>query len=262
MSSMVLAHARVHLAFLGRQRVYQALVVAVVLVLGLAIVTGSVVFDSASRFETLRALARALHATASLVTACTGLALVEAHRRSGAIRMVATSAAPFGAWVASLFVAAAVVGGAIHGIVAAMVFGLSWVWNVSYQTGFLYLAIDRFTESLIALAFLTTLDAAFGPALALCMFVLANDSALLALRSLLTAVSGGLVLDAIRWATTVVYYALPTFDPFGDRTNALMRTMRVADSDWRYLVATVAYSAVAVACGLTATLASLRRRLL
>ena len=48
---------------------------------------------------------------------------------------------------------------------------------------------------------------------------------------------------AVNAAATGLYYLLPTLDPFGERTNALLRTMRVAESDWQDLAAGAGYAA-------------------
>jgi hypothetical protein len=56
-----------------------------------------------------------------------------------------------------------------------------------------------------------------------------------------------------------LYYVVPTFDPFADKTQVVNQTLRVAAIDWRYLLAGAGYAAIVCAFGYLATLVLLRR---
>lgn len=253
-------HTATHLLCLRRNRLFHAFLALVLAGLVLAVVPGLAFDDASNRFYTLRRLAQMLHGTTSVVTSGIGLFLLWVHRRSRSLKMVATTPAPFGAWVLSLLVTGALVGGAMHAISAVMVVGLSSAWNVTYQYGFLYLALDHFAESLIALGVITTLGTVLHPVITVVLVTLVNEATVLALRQGLELVSPGPVLSVIKGVAAAVYYLLPSVDPFGERTQTLMRTLRVADSDWRYLGATAAYALLVLAFSYATTLAVLRRR--
>jgi hypothetical protein len=147
-----------------------------------------------------------------------------------------------------------------HAASAVVVFALSRSWNVTYQIGFLYLALDRFAESLIALGCVTTLGAVFHPVITALLLTLVNESTVLQFRLGVDTLPAGPVLRTVKGLATSLYFLTPTFDPFGERTQALSRTMRVTDSDWRYLGGTVAYALLMVAFGYCTTLLILQRK--
>ena len=253
-------HTAVHLTCLRRNRLVQGFAVLVLASLTVALVPALVFDDDSNRFQALRQVARTLHGAVSGVTAALGVFLLWTHRRTRAITMVATTAAPFGAWVGSLFVTAALVGAAAQAVVALLVFTLSTVWGVTYQYGFVYLALDHLAESLIALAAFTVLGVRLHPVIAAALAMVINDSTLRTLRYGLELLPLGPLLTTVKAAATGLYYLLPASDPFGERTAALYRTMRVAESDWRYLLGTTAYALLALAFAQVTTLVLLRSK--
>jgi hypothetical protein len=253
-------HVWTHLTCLRRNRVFHAFLALVAVGLALAMVPALAFDDDSNRFQTLRGLAHLLHGTTSIVTSGIGLFLLWVHRRARSIKMVATTAAPFGAWVASLFATAAMVGAVAHATGAVLVLVLSWAWGVTYQYGFVYLALDRFVESLIGLGIVTTLGAVLHPVITIVLVTLVNESIVLTIRQGLELLSPGPVLAVVKAAATGLYYLLPSLDPFGERTRALVRTMRVAESDWQYLAAGAGYAALMLAFAYVTTSSVLTRR--
>ncbi|HEX7797723.1 MAG TPA: hypothetical protein VF456_25350, partial [Vicinamibacterales bacterium] len=182
------------------------------------------------------------------------------HRRARSIKMIAATPAPFPAWVASVFVTAALVGLAVQGVIAILVGMLSVLWNVPYQLGFLYVAMNQFADSLIMLAFLTALSVWMHPVLAILLFVFLGESTFRTIRVTLESVDGGWLVRGAKATVTGLYYVLPSFAPFAGRTLMLTRSMQASVSDWRYLALAYAYATLAVSFGYVATIASLRRR--
>lgn len=258
MLSAVPLHTRVHLKFLARNRVFHALVLLIVLGTATGIVPGFVLFDPSSRFMTLRALAQRLHGAVAILTAGVGLLILWSHRSSRSIKMVTTTPAPFPAWVASVFATAALAGAAAQAAIAALVAILSVYWNVPYQLGFLYLALERFADSMIMLAFLTPLGAWMHPLLAVLMLVFFTSFG--SLRAMLVGAEPGLFTSVATAVATALYYLVPTFDPSAGRTLVLRRSMRVSIVDWRYLGITFSYALLALSFGYVSTIAILRRR--
>src|SRR5262249_1871588 len=159
-------HTRVHLRFLARNRVFHGFVLLIALGFGSIMIPSFVFGDASSRFVILRALADQLHRAVSFITAGIALLVIWSHRRARSIKMIATTPVPFPVWVASVFATAAVVGLTVQALIAAVVATLSILWNVPYQLGFLYIALNQFAASLIMLAFITALGAWMHPILA------------------------------------------------------------------------------------------------
>jgi hypothetical protein len=257
------AHTIVHLKFLARSRV--------LLGFGLLVLCGSVIGlvpaffggSLSNRFDLLRSVAGILHGVVGVITSGLGLFVIWSHRRARTIKMVATKPSLFEGWVASVFIASALVGFVAQGAVAALTLGLSVSWGVPYQSGFAYLAAERFIQSTIALACLTALGAWLHPMLAVLALVLLSESTF---AYLATTVAGAIAagrdsmpLRALGATLSAFYYLAPTFSPFADETQAVGQSMRVATIEWRYLLASAGYAAIACAAGYLATLMALRR---
>lgn len=253
-------HTGVHLRFLARNRVFHAFVLLIALGVATAVVPLVMSDNSSSRFMTLRSLARELHEIASLTTGAIALLVLWSHRQARSIKMIATTPAPFPAWVASVFLTAAVVGLAAQAIIAALVATLSVVWNVPYQLGFLYVAMDRFASSLIIAAFLTALGTWMHPILAVLLTLTLREWTFWSIRSMLEGADSGVFANAAKAVATAFYYLVPSFSPFSGRTLVLTRSMRVSVSDWRYLAATFAYALLALSFGYVATIAIFKRK--
>src|SRR5262249_13424786 len=151
-------HTVVHLRFLARNRVFHGFVLLIALPC-VAMFPALMLGDRSSRFADLRMFAGVLHQVVSFITAGMALVLVWSHRRARSIKMIAATPAPFPAWVASVFVTAALVGLAVQALIAVLIAALSVFWNVPYQLGFLYVAMNQFADSLVMLSFLTGLIA-------------------------------------------------------------------------------------------------------
>jgi hypothetical protein len=253
-------HTRVHLTFLARNRLFHGFSLLVAVGVALRIVPMLVFFDRPSLFVTLRGLAQQLHGLAAFMTAGIGLFILWSHRRARSIKMVATSPVPFAAWVASIFATAATVGALVQAGIACLIFVLSFPWNVPYQAGFFYIAVDRFAESMILLAFVTALGSWFHPIVAVLLITLLNESVFLRMRIILDAAEPRLLLTILESVVVSLYYLVPTFDPFGGRTLTMTRSLRVSETDWEYLGATAGYALLAAGFGFATTVAILRRR--
>lgn len=259
MVDAIRAHVAVHLLCLRRQRLLQATLAVVSLGLVTSLTAGLSLIDVSNRFDVLRSMADGLHGLARLMTAGVGLLLVRQHRRSWSLAVVATTPAPFAAWVASVLVTGAAVGAAAQTIVGVTCAALSVAWGVTYQYGFVYLALDRFAESLILLGVATVLASVLHPVVVGTAVFLINDGVIRMLRAALAALpaSAAAVVDQ---GLTAAYYALPSLDPFGERTAALLRNLRPVERDWWYLLATFGYALLLLAWAQALTVLLLRRR--
>ena len=253
-------HTRVHLRFLARNRVFHGFVLLIALGFGSVIVPSLVFEDTSSRFVILRSLADQLHQAVSFITAGIALFLIWSHRQGRSIKMIATTPAPFPVWVASVFATAGLVGLAVQALIAGLVAALSVLWNVPYQLGFLYVAMNRFADSIIMLGFITALGAWMHPILAVLTLFFLRETTFWTIRTMLEIFDTGVIVSTAKAVTSGLYYLAPSFAQFSGRTLVLSRSMRVSVSDWRYLTATFAYAGLAVTFGYVATIAILRRK--
>ena len=259
MRDAILAHVGAHLLCLRRQRLLQAAVAVVAVGLVTSITAGLSLIDVSNRFDLLRSMADGLHGLAKLLTAGVGLLLVRMHRRSWSLAVVATTPAPFAAWAASVLLTAALVGAAAHALVGITCAALSVAWGVTYQYGFVYLALDRYAESLILLGVASVLASLLHPVVVGIAVFVVNDGMIRVLRAALAALPEPIAAVMDR-GLTAAYYALPSVDPFGERTAALLRNLRPVDRDWWYLLASFGYALLLLAWAQALTVLLLRRR--
>lgn len=259
MRDAIRAHVATHLVYLRRQRLLQATLAVVTVGTVTSLTAGLTLLDVANRFDVLRNMADGLHGLAKLMTAGVGLLLVRQHRRSWSLAVVATTPAPFAAWTASVLITAAAVGAAAQAIVGVTCAALSVAWGVTYQYGFVYLALDRFAESLILLGVATVLASVFHPVVVGTAVFLINDGVIRTLRAALAALPAS-VAAVLDLGLTAAYYVLPSLDPFGERTAALLRNLRPVERDWWHLLATFGYALLLLAWAQALTVLLLRRR--
>ena len=114
------------------------------------------------------------------------------------------------------------------------------------------------------LAYLTALAAVCHPIVAVLTLAFMNDWTMHTVGvTLAAAVETGHASLLLRIAQAIVsalYYVVPTFAPFHDKTRVVDATLRVATIDWRYLGATFGYALLASAFGYMATVVAVRRR--
>ena len=258
------AHTIVHVKFLARSRVLLGFAVLIALWSAIGLVPAFFLGTTANRFELLKGVAQQLHGTASTITSCLGLAILWSHRRSRTIKMVATKPSSFEGWVASIFVAAGIVGLTVHTVVALLTIVGSWYWAVPYQNGFLYVAADYFVQSVIVLACLTAMSAIVHPVLAVLTLIVFNESTIKFLGIVVAGASDagarGPVMRAASAVLSGLYYIVPSFSPFEHHTQELYRSLRATTTDWRYLAAAAGYASLICALGYFTTVVVLRRR--
>jgi hypothetical protein len=227
------------------------------------LVPSLLVDSAANRFEVLKDIAEPLHLVVALVTAGLGLFILWSHRRARSIKMIATGPSPFGAWVASIFVSVAIVAALAHAGIALIVALLSWYWAIPYQSGFVFLPLVCFVDSMIGLAAFTFLSAVIHPVLAVILVAIAGEQTTMNLWQLAERGNGaghpGAVLRGAGAVARTLYYLTPTFWPYGDRIT-IVGSMRVPASDWRHLEVATLYALLVCAFSLVATTGVLRGR--
>lgn len=240
------AHVAAHLACLRRLRLLPATLAVVTAWLVASVSAGLSFVEVSNRFDLLRDMATGLHGLARVMAAGVGVLLVRLHRRSGSLAVVATTPAPFGAWTASVLITASLVGLAAQFLVVLVCASLSVAWGVTYQHGFVYLGLDYFAESLVLLGLATVLASVWHPVLVCTAAIVVSDDLIMALRSA-EAIVPEPVADLLDRGLAAAYYVWPSLDPFGERTDALLRNLRPVERDWWYLLAAFGYALLVLA---------------
>lgn len=254
---------RVLLRFYSRDRLLLAFGLLMAVVFGLGFVPAFVFGTATARFETLHHIAQTLNAFAFVFVPALGLIAVSSHLRGRTLKLVVTKPCPPEVWLAAVFGSATLVAFAIHAVIALATAGLSLWWSIPYQTGFLFLAIEGFFQSIVVLSFLIVLATVLHPVVAVLTSLLFTESLASSLRVLLAGSQAGshrAWLVPVQWSCDALYAVLPLYDPIGEKTSALHRSLRTVPHDWLLLLLLAAYAFTAAVFSFTVASIALRRR--
>ena len=125
------------------------------------------------------------------------------------------------------------------------------------------MTIGNFLSDLVVLSFLVFLATAMPPVLAAIVALIANDSAIYLLRTVLAAGSDAgqsMMLSVLNKALYALYMVLPSYSLLNDRTDAVFSTWRVESAHWPSLFLSLGYTVAIVSFFFLLTLATLRRK--
>jgi hypothetical protein len=239
----------VHLRFFARNRIVIVLAIMVTVIAALGLIPSILMGTSAGRFEIVKSIAGELSARSMLLTSPLGLLAVASHLRNRSVRVVLAKPCPLSIWLASIFLAGALIIGCVHLLIAILTATLSIVWGIPYQSGFVFTAIDGFCRSMIWFSYVTALGAAFHPVVAGLAALFLNEGLFYSLKFMIalgtsTAFSGLTVLGQV---VDVLYYVLPMTAPFEAKTETIYSSLRVSSYEWGILLQAAGYTLLSVA---------------
>ncbi len=259
-------HTRTHLRFFARSRVLLGLGVVLGLIASLGAISFVLMGSSNDRFQTLKAISAQLHWFGWFYTAGMGLFAYWWHTTQRTTTLVFTRDGRPEVWLASIFGSAFLAAAIVHGLSLVVTLGLSLAWGIPWQSGFLWLAIDGFCESVIVVSVLTGLSAVLHPIVALLVVALFTERLFyeidVELLGYLQAKGASAIIAALERVVRAIHFAAPMFDPYSQHTGTVETTLRTARGDWFYLGATACYAAAVFAFWFTFADYRIRRRVL
>jgi len=263
MLEQLLLNTRIHLLFFARNRLLMAFGVVMLLLFCMTFLPMLLLETSSDRFNTLRAITSQMSGYALVFVATLGLFAVSSHLRNRNVKLVLTKPCLPEIWLASIFLSASLVAAAIYALWALVAASLSWAWDIPWQWGFVFVALDGACCALIQMALLTCLATAFHPVVAVLIALFFNEGIFYQLKYL---VAGAVAADAKPWlvvasvACDTLYMMMPMVHPLSNRTEAVHATLRVSGSDWLNLVGVLGYTALITAFFFVASDYLLRRK--
>ena len=241
-------HVWAHLKFYLRNRLVLGLVAAGAALWAMGLV-GFWMFDSSGgRFGRLKYLDSQMHGLVWFYGALLALVAMWSHLRDRSTRLVFTRPTPPEVWLASVFGSAMAVAVAAHALTAVVTFALSLVWDIPYQSGFAWAALDSIFESVIVISLMAALGVGVHPVIAGFVVFFFSDQMMYQLYMMFA--SSEVAGDAAAWITTgkwvtrSIYTLMPMLDPFASQTADVSASLRVSAANWGYLGATAAYAAL------------------
>ena len=258
------ASIAVNLKFYRRNRLLAGVAILFIAI-SLLYVGGALLFSSSTgRFDMTRELFDQLTYFAFIFVAAVGLVLVAVQVRGKGVKLIFTKPCPPEVWLGSAFVSAITLAAILYSAIVAITLGLSLIWHIPVQSGFVFISIEFFFEAITAMAYLTFLSMVMHPVIAIMIAVVFNESIFFAMRmGLIAAIKntgGNITLPLLEKLTYALYLVTPMFTPYSEKLANIRESMRVSSGEWRYLVYTAGYSIVVTFFFYLLTLLALRRK--
>lgn len=263
LSEQLRANVSTDVKFFRRNRVLLGASLLYLVITGLSLIPALVFVSSSKQFDIVKALHDSLNTAVTVVVALMGLLFMSSHFHNRNVKMVLTKPCPAETWLAGALIAAAGVSLLLHLAVMAITGILFLVWGLPFQAGLIFVTVDNFLSGLVILSFLVFLATAMPPVLAAIVALIANESAIYFLRTIVTAGSDAnhnMVLSALNKALYVLYMMLPSYSFLNDRNATVFGTWRVEAAEWPNLLLSLGYTVAIVTLFYLLTLAMLRRK--
>jgi hypothetical protein len=260
---LLFVNTRCLLRFHSRNRLLIGFGLVMLAIFALSFVPLLLIETTSSRFEMLRTLSEQMNSYALFFVPALGLLAVASHVSARNVKLVVTKPCPPEAWLGGVFLSATLVAFAIHASIALLTAVLSVWWNVPYQGGFLFVAVEGLFASLVMLSFLTALTMAVHPVIAVFTVLFFNESMFYQLRFAIAGAQASGTRPGLLVAQVVcdtLYQLLPMLDPLGERAAALRISLRATGHDWVLLALAGLYTALAVAFFFVVAAFLLRRK--
>jgi ABC-type transport system involved in multi-copper enzyme maturation permease subunit len=255
------------IAYYRRSRLLLAFLLVFLLMTGLSSLPPLFADSSVQSFNALQGIYTTLSEFLLLFAGGLGLFVISSHLRNRSLKMVFTKPCSPAVWLASAFLAAVVVSLVLNGVVLGTAVLISYGFHLPVRGALLFISLDTFIASVGIVAYLMLLGMVMHPAIAATFALIFN---------------AGLFYDAQTWSTAVIrsgnsslavrglndlfhylYLLLPMVRVFGEKTQDIYNTFRVAPGEWKLLFYSFGYAlAVSTFCYLLALLALHRKKLI
>lgn len=202
-----------------------------------------------SGFEAIKNFTETFNNFGYILVVAVGIVTVFSHSSQRCLKMVFTRPCPPEIWMASLAISIT--------IVATVLFFLSFfvgsllfvVEEIPYQSGLVFVCIQKWCEALIVSFFLLLLSLVIHPVLAIFLICVMNERSLYWLHLLIKAAlqnassfTRAFLLDLAKSLTGLLYRIFPVQVPYEEQFSEIARSWIVLPRDWFHLMIFVAYT--------------------
>ena len=242
MTGQIRANISVNLVFYRRNRLLLAASLFILLALGLTIVPSLFFLSATKRLEQITMIFTQINFFAMIVTAGAGMLFVSQHIKDRSVKMVFTKPCLPETWLLSSYLSAALVAAALYAGSFLISTVLAAAWGIPFPTGLVFITAKEFLLAVAIMAYVTFLSVLVHPVLAFMIAVVLQEGLFYWLKIL---IGGGLkaagakaafpLLKPLKVLVDIVYFVLPTFNPYSDKTQLVSANLRGSDVDWSYL---------------------------
>jgi ABC-type transport system involved in multi-copper enzyme maturation permease subunit len=261
------ANTWAHLKYFSRARLLAGFAVILAALMSLAVLPQLLISSRINAFTVIQSGFSHAQGVLFVFSAALGLFLISSHLNARNLKMVFTKPCPPWQWLASAFLACALVAAALDAfiLIIASIFAAGFGFHV--EAGLLFIALRTFAACVGVAAWLTLLATFLHPVIAALFAVVFNPSLFFQLDLMM--------LGALHAKPKIVtyhllerffhfwYLALPMFHPYAEAAGRVTSSLRLDHGMWRYAWGAFGYDlALTALCYCLALFLLQRKRLI
>jgi hypothetical protein len=245
MSELLRANILADFAFYRRSRLLLAFTVLCLLVTGLSALPAVFSDSGVESFRTLQGIFSELNGMLLFLAGAIGLFVISSHLRSRCLKMVFTKPCPPSMWLGSAFLSAVLISFFLNSLILGGTVILSLIWHVPVRAALIFISADNFIISVGIIAYLILLATVLHPALAVAFILIFNAEMFYDFQvwaqGAIRAGNSSLYLRVFEKFFHFLYLLLPMVNPYGKKTEDVHSSLRVAHTEWKYLIYSIGY---------------------
>jgi len=246
MGELLRANTLTHLTYFRRSRLLLAFGLVFLLLASLGLLPAIFANSRVASFDSLKEIFATFNQFLIFFAAGLGLLVMSSHLSNRSLKMVFTKPCRPPLWLASAFLASALVSLLLTGFVLFFAVALSFLWHVPVRAGLVFISLDTFLACMAMSAYFIFLATFLHPAIAVAFALIFNASLFYYLRILvhnaLHAAGKGVVLKSLEHVFQVLYLMVPMSRAFESKTGSIYSSFRVPAHDWIYLLYSLGYT--------------------
>jgi len=264
MTELLKANILVDLKYYRRSRLLLAFMLLFLLLTALQSLPPIFMNSGVQSFNSLREIDSGLNGFVLILAAGMGLLIMSSHLRNRSLKMVFTKPCPPALWLVSALLSAGLVSLVLNLVILSGSLLLSVFWHLPVRVGLIFVSAQTFVISLGLIAYLMLLATIMHPVLAAIVAIIFNADLFYEFQVWTqAAIRSGNTNIGLRMLEHVfhsLYILLPMFYPFDKQTANIHVSLRVMNSEWRYIVFSVGYALALSAFCYCAALYALQKK--
>jgi hypothetical protein len=245
LSVLLRANVLADFAFYRRSRLLLAFAILCLLLTGLSALPAIFSDSGVESFRSLQSIFSDLNAMLLFLAGAIGLFVISSHLRSRCLKMVFTKPCPPSMWLGSAFLSAAFISLFLNSLILGSALILSLMWHLPVRAALVFMSANNFMVSVGIIAYVMLLATLMHPALTVIFILIFNAEMFYGFQvwaqGAIRAGNSSLYLRVLEKFFHLLYLILPMMNAFEKKTEVVQSSLRVAHSEWKYLVYSFGY---------------------
>jgi len=240
------ANTLTHLRYFRRSRLLLAFGLVFLLLASLGSLPVLFTESRVASFDSLKHVFLTFNQFLIVFGAALGLMVMSSHLSNRSLKMVFTKPCSPPVWLASAFLASAVVVALFTALILVCAVALSFLWHVPVRAGLLFVSLDTLIAGIGMAAYFIFLTTLMHPAIAVAFALIFNASLFyslwIAMHNFLKSARTSVALKALEQFFHFLYLMVPMTRAFESKTGSIYSSLRVHGHDWVYLLYSLGYT--------------------